>query len=243
MTGMHSMKNTTATMSSVREPIFSAEQFDLLQSIMQMKAVKDGAHLYWEGDASDSLYYVKQGQVRITKSADNGRTLTLYQHVPGDLFGQLDPFRNSAHGFNAVAMENCQIGIMKHKDIETQLQRNGELAVAFMKWLGLTHRMTQMKLRDLMMFGKAGALCSLLIRLNNTFGKARGGKRVITLKLTNAEMADMIGTTRESVNRLLSDMKKEGIISIEDGFLCIEKLEFLRESCSCEGCPDEICRM
>ncbi|RAP76866.1 Crp/Fnr family transcriptional regulator [Paenibacillus montanisoli] len=230
-------------MTIEQEPLFSAQNFARLQSIMQMKAVKAGHNLFGEGDAADKLYYIKQGQVRITKAADNGRILTLYQHVRGDMFGQIDPFRDSVHAFNAVVMEEGEIGIMKQKDLEELLMQHGDLAIEFMKWMGLMHRMTQMKLRDLMMFGKSGALCSLLIRLSNTYGEHRDGSLFLPLNMTHSEMADMVGTTRESVNRMLNEMKKEGIIAIQDGYILIHNLDYLRERCHCECCPQEICRM
>lgn len=223
--------------------LFSAENMERLKSIMYAKSAKAGSHLFWEGDTADKLYYVKQGAVRITKSADNGRTLTLYLHTIGDLFGQVDPFRDSVHSFNAEVTEDSEIGIIQQKDLEVLLWQHGDLAVEFMKWMGLMHRMTQSKFRDLMMYGKPGALCSLLIRLSNTYGTLQGEQIHINMRLTNAEMADMVGTTRESVNRMLSDMRKEDIIEMHEGSIIIKDLDYLRNVCHCENCPKEICRM
>nr|WP_246628324.1 Crp/Fnr family transcriptional regulator [Paenibacillus oenotherae] len=214
-----------------------------LKSIMYAKSAKAGSHLFWEGDSADKLYFVKQGGVRITKSADNGRSLTLYLHPQGDLFGQVDPFRDSVHGFNAEVTEDSEIGVIQQKDLEVLLWQHGDLAVEFMKWMGLMHRMTQTKFRDLMMYGKPGALCSLLIRLSNTYGVQQDGQIHINMRLTNAEMADMVGTTRESVNRMLSDMRKEDIIEMYEGSIIIKDLDYLRDICHCENCPKEICRM
>jgi CRP/FNR family transcriptional regulator len=123
------------------------------------------------------------------------------------------------------------------------LLQHGDLAVEFMKWIGLMNRLTQSKLRDLMLSGKLGILCSLLIRLGNTYGIEQGGRILISNKLTNSELADMIGTTRESVNRILGDLKKAGVISYEDGHIVIQDLDYLRDTCQCENCPKEICRV
>ncbi|MFB9324863.1 Crp/Fnr family transcriptional regulator [Paenibacillus aurantiacus] len=225
------------------EPVLSNESFELLKSIMYVKNAEKGSSLFWEGDKADKLFFIFSGRVRTIKSSDSGRTLTLYLHQKGDLVGQMDPFHDSLHGFGAEVTEDAKVGVIQRKDLEVLLWQHGDLAVEFMKWMGLMHRLTQTKFRDLMMFGKTGALCSLLIRLSNSYGKDRDGGIFIDLKINNTEMADMIGATRESVNRMLSDLKKEGAIQYADGHFMIKDLHYLRDVCHCENCPKEICRM
>jgi CRP/FNR family transcriptional regulator len=202
-----------------------------------------GSHLFWEGDPADKLYFLHKGRVRITKATDDGKRLVIYMHQEGDLFGQMDSFHESAHFFSAEILEDATVGIIQHQDLEVLLWRHGGLAVEFIKWMGLMHRLTQTKLRDLMLFGKLGTLCSLLIRLGNTYGTEKDGRILISKKLTNSELADMIGTTRESVNRILGDLKNAGAIFYEDGHIVIQDLGYLRDTCHCENCPKAICRI
>ncbi|WP_425463900.1 Crp/Fnr family transcriptional regulator [Paenibacillus taihuensis] len=223
---------------------FSAVQLSRLKNVMQECKLSAGSFIYREGDPADKLYFLVHGSVRITKATDDGRQLTIYLHQQGDLFGQVDPFHESAHSFGAEVIEDAVVGMIPRKALEAQLSQHGEFAVEFMKWMGLMHRMTQTRMRDLILFGKTGALCSLLIRLVNTYGvESSEGHIKITRKLTNTELGDMIGTTRESVNRMLSDLKKDQIISNDKGYLVIENLEYLRSLCFCEKCPKEICRV
>ncbi|WP_248926024.1 Crp/Fnr family transcriptional regulator [Paenibacillus hamazuiensis] len=221
----------------------SKESFELLRSIMYTKDVQKGKYLFWEGDPADKLFFIHSGRVRILKSSDSGRDLTMYIHQNGDLFGQVDPFQDSVHAFSAEVTEDAQIGVIQRKDLEVLLWQHGDLAIEFMKWMGLMHRITQTKFRDLMMYGKTGALCSLLVRLCNSYGVPRGPHIYVDLKLNNTEMADMIGATRESVNRMLSDLRKEDVVEYEDGHILIKDLAYLRDVCRCENCPKEICRM
>jgi CRP/FNR family transcriptional regulator len=223
--------------------VMSDESFEKFRSIMYMKRVEKGSSLFWEGDDADKLYYLFEGRVKSTKTSDEGRSLTLYLHQAGDLMGQMDPFKDSMHGFSAEVTEDSSVGVVQRKDLETLLWQHGDLAVEFMKWMGLMHRLTQTKFRDLMMFGKTGALCSLLIRLCNSYGVEKAGAIRIELKLSNAEMADMIGATRESVNRMLADLKKENVIANKDGYYYVHNLPYLKEVCCCENCPREVCRM
>ncbi|MCY9667040.1 Crp/Fnr family transcriptional regulator [Paenibacillus alginolyticus] len=222
---------------------FSEENFHKLQSIMYVKHAEKGDYLFWEGDVADKLYYVMKGGVRITKLSETGKSFILSLHQTGDLFGQIDPFQNSVQSYSAEVTEDCEIGVIQRKDLEVLLWQHGDLAIEFMKWMGLMHRMTETKFRDLMMYGKPGALCSLLIRLSNSYGVPNGEHTLINYKINHTEMADMIGATRESVNRMLSDMKKEDALEIQNGHIVIKDLTYLRDVCHCENCPKEICRM
>ncbi|TBL78227.1 Crp/Fnr family transcriptional regulator [Paenibacillus thalictri] len=222
---------------------FSEENMNKLKEIMYEHKMPAGSRLFWEGDKADKLYFIKRGRVKITKSSDDGKTFILYMYGEADMFGQLDPFHNSTHGFNGEVMEDSTIGIIQQKDLEVLLWQHGDLAIEFMKWMGLMHRMTETKFRDIMMFGKPGALCSTLIRLANTYGKPHGTHTVISKKLTNSELADMIGATRESVNRMLSDLKKVEVIAYENNYIIIKRLDYLRDVCQCENCPKDMCRI
>ena len=133
--------------------------------------------------------------------------------------------------------------MIQKSDLEVLLWQHGDLAVEFMKWMGLMHRLTQTKFHDLLMYGKPGALCSTLIRMSNSYGIPGEDGMFISLKLTNSELSDYIGCTRESVNRMLSDLKKSRAIKIVDGYITITNLEYLRDICKCERCPKEICRI
>jgi CRP/FNR family transcriptional regulator len=222
---------------------FSEGNLSRLKEIMYVGHFPAGAQLYWEGDPADKLYFLYKGKVRITKSTNDGKQLIIYMHQEGDMFGQVDSVDGSSHSFGAEVMEDATVGIVQQKDLEMLLWRHGDLAVEFMRWMGLMHRLTQTKFRDLMLFGKPGALCSLLIRLGNTYGSEEEEGILITKKLTNSELASMIGTTRESVNRILGDLKKAGAISYEHGHIVIRDILYLRDICHCENCHKDICRI
>ncbi len=234
---------TTATQPYKNTEVFTPENLTKLKSISYEYSASAGSYLYWEGDLADKLFYIIEGQVRITKATDDGKQLTLYMFQHQDLFGQLDSLQTSTHSFNAEVTVDSIVGIIQLKDLEVLLWQHGDLAVEFMKWMGLMHRTTQTKFRDLLLFGKPGALCSVLIRLSNSYGKEHGKDILIPIRLTNTELAEMIGATRESVNRMLAEFKKLDIIEYEDNLIIIKDLTYLRDQCHCENCPGNICRM
>ncbi|WP_020619598.1 Crp/Fnr family transcriptional regulator [Paenibacillus daejeonensis] len=244
------MKTTASAAAQEQQPAaqgisayFSPDNIEKLTSLMYVNKVKAGAYLFWDGDPAEYLYYVKSGRVKLTKMTDNGSKITLYLHHTGDMFGQIDPFQQSVQSFNAEVIEDAEIGIIQQKDLETMLWQHGDLAIEFMKWMGVMHRMTQTKFRDLLLYGKPGALCSLIIRLGNSYGtECEDGIR-IDKKITNSEMAEMIGATRESVNRILSDLRRADAITVDNGSVLIKDLKYLQNICKCENCPKDICRV
>lgn len=226
-------------------PYFSEDNLSRMLKLMMPKRIKRGETLFREGETADCWYYVIEGVIKLTKTSNDGNTITLSMQFTGDLIGHADSLPKSEHPFTAEALEDCELGVIRRDDLESLLRENGDLAVEFMRWIGMSQWMLQTKLRDMLLFGKNGALCSLLIRLHNSFGEPfgnNGGIR-ISVKLSNHELAEMIGATRESVNRMLSEMKKQGTIDLVNGHLVIKDLAYLRHVCSCENCPDDVCRM
>lgn len=225
---------------------FSADHLDKLQSIMNTKKMDAGTYLFHEGDTTGKLYLVCSGRVKLRKSTEEGKDFVLSVLRNGDLLGEIGGYSNMTHSFSAEVIESGEIGIITWKDMEALLVRHADFALQFMNWMGLMHRITQSKFRDLLLFGKPGALASTLIRLSNTYGVlCKDGIR-LDIKLTNTDMADMIGTSRESVNRMLSAMKDEGSIDIVNGKMIIRRLDDLRRMCNCPtcpACPKEICRI
>lgn len=222
---------------------FSADSLEKLMSMMYPKKVNAESHLFYDGDPADYLYYVKKGTVKITKTTDHGTKVTLYIHKAGDLFGQIDPFQQSLQTFNAEVIEDSEIGIIQKKDLETLLWQHRDLSMEFIKWMGMSHRMTQSKFRDLILYGKSGALCSTLIRLSNSYGQVCESGIKINKRLTHTELAELIGATRESVNRMLGEIRKDDAISMDNGIIIIKDLAYLRDICKCESCPAAICRI
>ncbi|GAB7387842.1 fumarate/nitrate reduction transcriptional regulator Fnr [Bacillaceae bacterium] len=222
---------------------FSPEILRKLKDIMYEQTVAAGSFLFWEGDPAEKLYFIKRGSVKVTKSTDHGRDFVFYIFQRGDLFGEFSGAGKTRHSFNAEAIEDAVVGVIQNRDLEILLWQHGEVAIEFMKWMDLLQRTTQAKFRDLMLYGKPGALCSTLIRLCNTCGRPTQEGILITKKLTNSELADMIGATRECVNRLLGDLKSKRVIAYEKGLIVIKNIEYLKEICHCEGCPAEVCRI
>ncbi|MCD9020678.1 Crp/Fnr family transcriptional regulator [Cohnella silvisoli] len=225
---------------------FSEEQFARLEELMYPKRGEAGSYLFWEGEPTGKLYYIRSGKVKLRKSTAEGKDFILSILQAGDMLCEPEDGMRAVHSFSAEVMEDAELGVIQWKDLEILLYRHGDFAVRFMNWMALMHRVTDSKFRDLLLFGKPGALASTLIRLANSYGVACTDGIRIGLKLTHSELADIIGTSRESVNRMLNGLKDEGTIDVRKGRIIILSLEALRQICHCPvcpSCPKEVCRI
>ncbi|RAK17017.1 CRP/FNR family transcriptional regulator [Anoxybacillus vitaminiphilus] len=222
----------------------SNELEELLNMVHYNKEIKKGTYLFHEGGAADEIYYIQSGKIQISKTAADGQELTLRICSEGELIGELTLFCAPAkYMLSAKVVEDGVVSAIKKDVLEKSLLKNGKLALQFMKWMSDHFRKTQTKFRDLILHGKKGALYSTLIRMCNSYGIMKEDGILINLQLTNQDLANFCGTSREVVNRMLSELRKKGIISMRKGKIKIHNLKYLREEINCEDCPPEICRI
>lgn len=216
-----------------------------LEQIGTKKKMTVGSVLYIDGDQAEQLFLLESGQVKVTKTTADGKELTLQVFGQGELVGLAGLFEpNVTYTNTATMLESGVVSVIQRSTLEKLLMSNGEYCVEFLRWMGVMNRRMQSKFRDLLLNGKIGALYSTLIRMCNTYGEKREDGIFINLSLTNRDLAQFIGLTRESVNRMLSDLKKLDVIEIlPQGYLLIKDLDYLKEAIYCDDCPPEICQM
>lgn len=222
----------------------SSELQNLLETSHYVRKISKGNFLFQEGSPANELYIILEGKIQISKMIPDGRELTLRLASEGDLIGELTLFCHSQkHSLNAKVVESGEVAVIFRNELEKKLGENHTIALEFMKWLSQENRKSQAKFRDLVLHGKKGALYSTLIRLANSYGKKVNQEIIIDTQLTNQELANFCGTSREVVNRLLSELRKNNVISIDKGIITIHDVNYLRKEIDCEGCPIEICNM
>ncbi|MCI1859427.1 MAG: Crp/Fnr family transcriptional regulator [Sporolactobacillus sp.] len=228
-------KNTT---------MFSEKSMTALKSVMKEMDFKKDTNIYWEGDHADKLYYLVKGRVKLYKSAYDGKDLVLHYFTPGDLFGELTCFGSDEYAYTAHVDEACTVGVIAESDFEALLLPNPGMSFEFMQWIGLMSRYTQIKLRDLLFYGKNGALASTLLRMAHGYGRQEEDGIHYTIGLTNSDLAQLIGSTRETVNRMLQSWKRDGAIGYHHGEIIIKNIDYIKAICHCEDkCPMNICRL
>ncbi|WP_138418576.1 Crp/Fnr family transcriptional regulator [Aquibacillus sediminis] len=226
--------------------LISKELQNLLESIGSIKKMHKDTYLFHEGMDAHEIYVIQSGLVQVEKLTSEGKELLLRLCKQNDIVGELTLFTDDPkYLLSAKVLEAGEVLVVNKDTLEKELMANGTLTFEFMKWVSNHMRKFQSKIRDLLLNGKKGALYSTLIRLSNSYGVETSEGIFIDMALTNQELAKFCAATRESVNRMLSELRKLNVISIEDGTgkITIKDIQYLRDEIGCENCPIEVCNI
>ncbi|MES1039520.1 Crp/Fnr family transcriptional regulator [Peribacillus simplex] len=214
----------------------------ILDNKQQVKHLEKGRYLFQESTPASDLYYIIKGKVEVSKVVPDGRELTIRISSENDLVGETVLFsQNPKYMMNAKMMEDGTVAVISKEALEEKISSDSHLAVEMMTWLSAQNRKNQAKFRDMLLHGKKGALYSTLIRLSNSYGTEAEDGKVINLPFTNQELANFCGTSREVVNRMLAQLRRNNVISIKKGCITILNFDYLKQEIDCENCPIEIC--
>ncbi|OAH59432.1 MULTISPECIES: Crp/Fnr family transcriptional regulator [Bacillaceae] len=218
------------------EALFTEEQ--------HVFSFKKGTYLFQEGEAASNIFWLQSGKIQIGKVIPDGRELTIRISKAMDMLIEMALFEEDAnYTMNARAIESGEALVIPRRKLESALSSKTELMVQWLRYTHNHHLRTQSKLRDLVLNGKKGGVYSTLIRMGNTFGeKTEDGLR-LNVSLTNQEMANLCGTSREVVNRLLSELRKEGIIKMKRNRIILCDIDYLKQEVNCENCPIDMCQI
>ncbi|OIJ10523.1 Crp/Fnr family transcriptional regulator [Anaerobacillus alkalilacustris] len=200
-------------------------------------SVQKGNSLFFEGDRPKHIYFIKSGRVRLSKTTVDGKVLFFQLKQDNDFVGELSLYNNLKLTSNADVIKDSILVRFEREVLEDICRVNGAIALAFMKRISIHSNSLLAQFRDLIFCGKKGALYSILIRLSNAHGTACEHGILINKKLTSQELANYIGATRESISRILKNLTKEDVISINSKYITIKNIEYLQEHLRCESCP------
>jgi CRP-like cAMP-binding protein len=174
--------------------------------------IKKGENLMTEGNAINGLYCIRDGKGKLTKLNTNGKEQIIKFVKGGDILGQRSILSDEPVGLNATALEDMHVCFIPKQDILDTIKENGPFSLNIMKVIShqlneantLVSQMAQKPVKE--------RLAETLISLEDIFGIDSEG--CIDVTLTREEIANTIGTATESAIRLLSNLKKEGIINL-----------------------------
>lgn len=217
---------------------------ELIKASEKVVNYKKGTFLFREGQEAKEMYIILSGKIQISKTNAEGKELNLRLCRENDIVGELTLFTvDPRYLFNAKVLEDGEAAAINIENLEQALFNNSQLAYQFLKWMNDHIRKTITKFRDLVLHGKKGALYSTLIRLCNSYGIKKEDGIYINVPITNQDLANYCGTARESVSRMLGELRDEGIISINRKKIIIHDLPYLKEEIGCENCPVEYCNI
>lgn len=206
-------------------PAFTTLNEEDLQKIWDMtieRKMKKGTLIFMEGDPGEAFYFIKSGKVKVFQTALDGRELILTILGAGDVFAEVTLFNNIPYPASAEVIEDASIGMIRNEDLERLVGSNAEIGLRIIKVLNRKLFDSQQKVREMALGDTFMRIARILLRLAQEHGVETEGGIELKLNLSRQELANMIGTARETVSRVLSEFKKEGAIAIHGKKLLIK---------------------
>jgi CRP-like cAMP-binding protein len=179
---------------------------------------KKGAVIFRKGDVGSKLYAVAAGAVRISTPSEQGKDAIFNMIVPGELFGEIAFLDGEERTADAVAIEDSELLIIERRDFLPLLRDNPELALGLIKVLCARLRKTSEQIEDIVFLGLPNRLAKVLLHLN---GKSSADPSRRKIQITQREISQMIGVSRESANKQLQDWQRRKWLKLERGGVVI----------------------
>jgi CRP/FNR family transcriptional regulator, cyclic AMP receptor protein len=199
-------------------PLFSAlddEAATALRASMAQTKLRRGEVLFREGDEGDKLYVVTDGKVKLGRTSSDGRENLLAILGPGQMFGELSLFDPGPRTATATAVVDTRLARLRKQALRPWLTNRPEIAEQLLRVLARRLRRTNDALADLIFTDVPGRVAKNLLQMAGRFGTRDGGVLRVTHDLTQEELAQLVGASRETVNKALADFASRGWLRLD----------------------------
>lgn len=199
-----------------------------IEKISVKKSFKKNSLIFMEGEKGEAIYFVKSGKVKISKTSPLGKEHIIRIMQSGDIFAESVLFVGGVYPATAEAIEDSEVIVLKNADIERLILNNNEIALGIIKLMAKRLQNVAVIIENLALRDSLGRTVSVLL----TFAKERGIKIrdgiLLELNMSRQDLANIVGTSRENVTRILSQLDREGIIELDRHKIVIKDMETLK---------------
>lgn len=202
--------------------LFSKLNLDEVEAILphiQTRSYPRKTQIVTEGDDAHSLYFLLEGQVKVYLADETGKEIIVNTHKAGDFFGELGLIKSITRTASVLTTEPCRIGVMPKTDFKRCLTEQPEFAMSLLENLSTRLIEATEIIRKLGLMDVYRRIAVTLL----TLSEERGGVRVISEKLTQQNIANRVGASREMVARIMKDLRSGGYIAQSAGKIIINK--------------------
>ncbi|MDE4541488.1 Crp/Fnr family transcriptional regulator [Thermoanaerobacterium sp. R66] len=188
------------------------EELKVISDLTKECFYKKGDIILNEGDILEQIYIIHSGKIKIYKINSDGKEQILYILKDGDTFGENSIFKEQKSTFYAEAMENVSMCILSKDDFVKIISKNPDIAFKIMNYLNERLQSLELLLKDLTIEDVKKRLMSIIYRLAKKDGINDANGIKLRLYLSREDLANLAGTTRETVSRKLRELEHEGLI-------------------------------
>jgi CRP/FNR family transcriptional regulator, cyclic AMP receptor protein len=215
-----------------RVPLFSAlnhHEIKKLSEVMFIKKYDRNEAIVLEEDSSaNSMFVIVSGKIRVSVTGYEGREAILAMMGPSDYFGEMSVIDGEPRSASVYAVEPTELLVLRREELLAQLETNPRLALSMLVEFSRRLRSADTRITSLALLGVYGRVANTITELAHNRGKRVGNMIVIENRPTQQEIADMSGTTRETVSRVLSKLQRSGTLIVERDKIVILRMDELK---------------
>lgn len=204
-------------------------EIEPILNIAKNRTYRQGTHIFMQGDPLTNVYFIYSGKVKIYRTDVHGREQIVNVLKAGEMFPHQGFFRDDDYPAHAEVIQDSILIYIPIKSFEQFLITNPEICIKIFRVLGNKLVDLQNRLEEKMLYNTYEQIILLLIRLSKNHGEQINAEQIrITTQFTNRDLANMIGSSRETVSRTLTQLKKQDLVEIDssgDLILNINKLK------------------
>lgn len=210
-----------------RVPVFatlSSVDIERIAEVAVPRHFDPGEVVFREGDSSDTCYVVRTGHCRAVREHGDGRTITLATFGPGDIFGELAMFEEERRSATVEAVDQVHVVAVLGGDMRRLMKQHPEISMRLVIALGRRLRETNERLARQSfqtVQSRVATVLSQLVEQALNEGRSDGGAKDVLVMATQADVAKLAGSSRESASRFLAVLERAGVISQGRGRLVV----------------------
>jgi CRP/FNR family cyclic AMP-dependent transcriptional regulator len=195
---------------------------------MQKSAKKE--IIYFPDEPANTIYFLKEGKIKIYRLSEDGKTTTLHLMGPGEIFGESALLGQRTHDNIAEVVEDAVVCAMDKNDFQMMMEKSPQLTLSVNKFIGWRLRRIQAHVEDLVFKSARERIMAFLHRYVKSFGKEMVDGWMVRPFLTHQEIADLTATARQTVNQVLNELAEKGTIKFSRRFLHLKgDLDLLKD--------------
>ncbi len=205
-------------------PIFSElpdEALEKIEKTGSRKSFQKNDVILMEEESGTALFVIVTGKVKVARSSNDGREVILTILTDSDFFGEMAILDGLTRSASVVAIEETELFMLQRNDFMNLLHEHPEISIVLLQELTRRLRAADMKIKALSLKDAEGKVASVLLQLADEVGKIKQGKVEIDKLPLQQDLANMAGTSRETISRTLHSFAKKGLIELEGSKLRI----------------------
>ncbi|MEW6663533.1 MAG: Crp/Fnr family transcriptional regulator [Bacillota bacterium] len=205
------------------------DTLDWLEPLMPVRRYVSRQLLFMEGEPSDFMGFVLEGRVKLYRVSSEGQEKVVHIATAGDVFGELPYFDGKPHPLTAETMEETRVRLISHQDLDRLWQAHPDIGREFLRVASLRLRQTYRQIRSLTFKDAYARTAGRLYKLARDYGVKTAQGVELSLTFTQQELANLIGTSRETMSKILNSLQKNRILTANRGQIIILDMDKLRK--------------